>query len=136
MKTFIISYASSLCTMLVIDGVWLGIMVNAFYVRHLGHLMVKTPYIFPVILFYILYALALTVLVVMPALEHSMSLCKVLCMGALFGCAAYATYDLTNQATIQGWPLIVTLVDLLWGTVLTGVVSVSAVYITKNIFNT
>ena len=80
--------------------------------------------------FYIFYALALTVLVLKPALQAS-SLKKALYLGAVFGFAAYMTYDLTNLATTRDWTLSVTIVDLLWGTFLTTLVSGFTYFISK-----
>ncbi|MFC1625890.1 DUF2177 family protein [Patescibacteria group bacterium] len=127
-----VSFVSSLVCMLTIDAIWLKIMSKAFYTRHIGQLMAATPRLLPAGIFYLIYTFALTFLVVIPALQNNFSLTKTFALGALFGLAAYATYDLTNQATIKNWPTIVTVVDLIWGALLTGVVATAAFLITKH----
>jgi uncharacterized membrane protein len=132
MKSIIISFFSSLLSLLVIDVVWLGIMAKRFYASHLGSLMSSSPKFLPAGIFYLLYALGLTIFVITPAIQGGHSLIKTFFLGTLFGLVAYATYDLSNQATLKDWPVIVTLVDLLWGALLTGTVSLIVVYLTKN----
>lgn len=131
MKTYITAYLAAFVVMLLIDGVWLTTMAKSFYGKHLGHLMSTTPSLLPAGIFYFIYILGLTVLVVLPALSGNYSLVKILLLGGLFGLVAYGTYDLTNQATLKDWPVIVTIVDLIWGTLLTGVVSVITVFIVR-----
>lgn len=131
MKLILLSFVASLLTMLIIDGAWLATMMKRFYAVRIGHLLSDSPQIFPVVVFYLVYALGLTMLVLLPAIEGNYSLMRLLLSGALFGLVAYGTYDLTNQATMKAWPLMVTIVDMIWGASLTGVVSVIAVYITK-----
>lgn len=93
--------------------------------------MAKSPNLLAAGLFYLLYTLGLTVLIVLPALKGETNFFKVFLFGALFGLVAYATYDLTNLATIKDWPLIVTIVDIIWGTTYTGIISIIAVYLTR-----
>ena len=85
----------------------------------------------PAVIFYLLYSLGILVLVVNPSLENSSGLVKVFVLGALLGVVAYATYDLTNQATLKNWPLVVTVIDLVWGGLLTGAVGVFAAWVFK-----
>ena len=124
MTTAIVSFLSSFFSMLAIDAVWLLTMSKWFYKPHLSHLMAETPRLLPVAIFYVVYAFGLTFLVILPALQTGQGLFKVFLLGALLGFVAYATYDLTNQATLKDWPVIVSIVDLAWGTLLTGAVSV------------
>lgn len=124
---FLRAYLAGLLTLAIVDGVWLMLMSKSFYQKHLGSLMGEVQWL-PVLLFYPLYVAGVTALVVLPALRAGNSIGHVFVMGALFGLVAYATYDLTNQATIRDWPVIVTVVDLLWGTALTGIVSAVAVW--------
>jgi len=110
-------YFATLVAFFVIDMLWLGLVARTFYSRHLGPLMapqVKWP---AATAFYLLYVLGVLVLAVLPGLEAG-SLNRTLLNAALFGLVAYATYDLTNLATLKNWPLLVTVVDLVWGTVL------------------
>jgi uncharacterized membrane protein len=107
-------------------------MAKTFYAKHIGHLMADSPNLAPAGVFYIIYTFALSVLVVAPAVHNESSFIKVFLLGTLFGFSAYATYDLTNQATLKSWPTLVTVVDMLWGALLTGVTAVIAFYITKH----
>ncbi len=127
----VISFFATLVSMLVIDGVWLTLMAKRFYATQLGTLMTKNPQLFPAAIFYFIYAIALTILIVLPGVQANFGLGKIFLYGALFGLAAYATYDLTNQATLRDWSLLVTVVDLVWGTVLTGTLAVIASSVTK-----
>lgn len=131
MKTTILGYVFSLIVMLVMDAVWLGTMAPRFYIPKMGALMAATPNWIAAGLFYLIYAGGISLLVVWPALRSETSLLVVFGFGAALGFVAYATYDLTNQATIQNWPVAITLVDLVWGTLLTGVVSTCAVYLVR-----
>ncbi len=115
-------YLATLFTFLVIDGIWLGLVARGFYGRYLGYLLRPSPNWFAAILFYLLFVGALLLFVVLPALQHE-SWKRALVYGAIFGLVTYATYDLTNLATIRDWPLIVTVVDLAWGTAIGAAVS-------------
>jgi uncharacterized membrane protein len=117
--------------MAVLDAAWLGFIAPTFYKKHIGFIMADKPNWFAAIAFYLLFILGVTIFVVYPGWKNVDSLVKVGLLGALFGLVTYATYDLTNQATLKNWPYIVTIVDLLWGTVLTAAVSVTAVSILK-----
>ncbi len=128
MKTIVIAYLSCLLAMLAIDGVWLSITVKRFYAARIGHLMTESPRLGPAAVFYLLYILGVTLLVVMPAVREHAGMLRIFFTGALLGLMAYGTYDLTNQATLKTWPLIVTIVDLAWGALLTGVVSTISSY--------
>jgi len=115
-------YAITLIVFFVVDMIWLGLVARGFYNRHLGHLLSPDVRWGAAILFYLLFIAGLLVFVIRPALLHSAPL-EALWLGAFFGLVSYATYDLTNHATLKDWPSIVTVVDLAWGTVLGGVVS-------------
>jgi uncharacterized membrane protein len=108
-------YLVALITFLMIDGIWLTVVAKNFYAKHLGFLMSKTPNLLAAGIFYLIYILTLVILIINPAIQKG-SLMSAILTGALFGLCAYATYDLTNLATIKDWPLIVTIVDLIWGT--------------------
>ena len=92
--------------------------------------MLPQPNFAPAVVFYLLYVLGLVVLVVLPALS-ARSWEFALTRGALLGCAAYATYDLTNQATLRGWSPAITAADLLWGTTLTAVSATGAYLVVR-----
>ena len=117
-------YLASLVGFFIIDKFWLGLVARAFYRKHLGFLLSTSPNWVAATLFYLLFVVGVVVFVVVPALRSG-SFHNALLKGALFGLIAYATYDLTNLATVKDWPLIVTVIDLVWGTFLSTVVSAS-----------
>ena len=121
-KQALILYGITLVVFFLIDMVWLGLVAKGFYRKHLGAFLSPQIRWSAAILFYLLFIVGLLVFAIGPALLRGAPF-HALLMGALFGLICYATYDLTNMATLEGWPLIVTGVDLLWGTVLGGVVS-------------
>lgn len=112
-----------------IDMVWLGLVASNFYKSQLGSLMGDINWT-AAIIFYLIFLVGLTFFAIYPAaLKNSLITAAIL--GGLFGFFTYATYDLTNLATLKNWPLSVTIVDMVWGTVLGAVVSV----ITLQAFN-
>ena len=121
---FLKLYCIALPIFFAVDMVWLGIAAKNFYAKHIGFLMKTNVNWAAAILFYLLFIAGLVVFVVFPALEKG-SWVRALLFGALFGLITYATYDLTNLATLKDWPLVVTVVDLIWGTVLAASVSVA-----------
>ncbi len=133
MPTPLLAFLAATLPMLAIDAVWLIVMSKRFYAPRIGHLMAPSPDFIPVIAFYLLYGIGLTVLVVLPALRGGWNASHAFLMGALLGLVAYGTYDLTNQATLLNWPVSVTIVDLLWGGLLTGSVAVLGLVITQRL---
>jgi len=131
MKTYIIAYLSSLISMLAIDFVWLNLMAKRFYLKYIGHLMSENPNFIVAGIFFLIYAAGLSLLVIIPSIEQNYSNLKIFALSALLGFVCYATYDLTNQATLKDWPTLVTLVDLAWGALLTGTVGLISVLVTK-----
>ncbi|PKO12899.1 MAG: DUF2177 domain-containing protein [Chloroflexi bacterium HGW-Chloroflexi-10] len=118
MKTsYIKLYFITLLAFFAIDIVWLTLVASSFYQKYIGFLMSPTPNWLAAILFYLLFILGILVFVVIPGLKEN-SLKAAMLRAALFGLVTYATYDLTNLATLKDWPLLVTIVDLAWGTVL------------------
>ena len=105
-------------TMLVLDMVWLRGIATAWYEEGLDHLMAPEPSMLAAGAFYLLYPLGLVIFGVMP--NGDSTLLRAVGMGALFGFFAYATYDLTNLATLRDWPLNVSLIDMAWGTLASG----------------
>lgn len=114
---FLKLYIIALPIFFAIDMVWLGLIAKNFYRQQIGHLLRPDVYWPAAILFYLLFIAGLVVFVIAPAVEKKQWL-QALTMGAFFGLVTYATYDLTNLAVTKDWPLMVTIVDLLWGTVL------------------
>jgi uncharacterized membrane protein len=111
-----------------IDLCWIGLVARNFYQKHLGYLMRPSVNWTAALLFYFLFIAGIVVFAVKPALEQQ-SAQRALAQGALFGFLAYATYDLTNLATIRDWPVIVTVVDMAWGAVLCGSVAWASYFI-------
>lgn len=131
MNRLIISWVWALLSMLVLDGIWLSIMAQRFYMPQLGHLTAATINFVPAAFFYPLYNFGLAYLVLAPALQAHESLRTIFFSGALFGLVAYATYDLTNQTTLKDWSTLLTLVDIAWGTLVTGTVAVLSAAVTN-----
>ena len=116
-------YGICIAIFFAIDLTWLGLIACSFYKDKLGYLMADKPNWIAAIIFYLLYIGGILFFSVLPALrEHSWQTAVI--NGAILGLLCYATYDLTNMATIKNWPLIVVIVDIIWGIVLTGSVSV------------
>ena len=126
MHSLVLSYIFALIPLVLIDGVWLRVIARGFYARSLQGLLATDVRWLPAILFYIFYPIAISLLVTMPHLKAGTSLTMVFLYGCLLGFTAYAAYDLTNLATLKNWPLGMSIVDMFWGTFLTGVVSVLA----------
>ena len=123
----VLLYGITLAIFFAVDMVWLGVVAKTFYRKHLGYLMAPKVGWPAALLFYLLFIAGLVVFAVRPGLAAGAP-AKALLLGAFLGLISYATYDLTNQATVKDWPAIVTVVDLVWGTTLGGLVSwVSAI---------
>ena len=123
-------YALSLVAFLAIDSVWLGFIARSFYRERLGHLLADDPNWWAAIVFYALFVAGVVVFCTAPALSAG-SVEKAIYLGAFFGLVTYATYDLTNHATVKNWPAIVTVVDLVWGAILSATVSCAGYYAGK-----
>ena len=115
-------YFATLVAFFLIDMVWLGLVARTFYRKHLGFLLAPATNWIAALIFYLLFILGILVFVIVPGLQDH-SLKTTLLRAALFGLVTYATYDLTNLATVKNWPLLITVVDLAWGTVLSMAVS-------------
>ncbi len=113
-----------------IDAVWLGVIARGMYRSALGDMLREQPQMVAAVGFYVLYILALVFFVIQPAVEKT-SWQYALFAGAFFGLVAYATYDLTNLATLKDWPLKLTLIDLAWGAFISGITAVAAYHIGK-----
>jgi uncharacterized membrane protein len=126
--TFLVAFA----VFMVIDLIWLGVIAAPFYRNQIGFLMAKNVNWAAAVLFYIIFIVGMVVFVIQPALT-AQSITSAILLGALFGLVAYATYDLTNLATLEGWPLTLVVVDIIWGTTLSVLVS-TITYILMNAF--
>ncbi len=129
----VIIYFVSLASFLAIDLTWLGLIANKFYQSHLGGLMSKKPIWSVAFIFYAVFIVGLLYFVVLPSLADN-SFTKLLSRAAMFGFITYATYDLTNLATLKNWPRNLSIVDMIWGVVLSTLVSIIAFEVAKKIF--
>lgn len=121
-KNMLILYVIALVVFFAIDMVWLGVVAKGFYRKYLGGMLSPKVNWAAALVFYLLFIVGLLVFVIRPALERGAP-GQALFYGAFFGLICYATYDLSNLATLKDWPVIVTVVDLVWGTVLGALVS-------------
>ena len=122
MAQFLTAYAITTVVFLGIDFVWLSKIAKRFYFDRLDGLLLEKPKMGAAVVFYAVYVVGIVFFAVAPALEDH-SVLTALVHGALFGFFAYATYDMTNYATLKNWSLTVSIVDVLWGTTLTGTAS-------------
>jgi uncharacterized membrane protein len=117
MLVYSVSYIAASGLFFIVDMVWLSIMASRFYRPTLGDMALSGVNVAPAITFYILYPIGLVIFAILPGLRSG-SMTTALLYGALFGFFTYATYDLTNQATLRNWTIQLTLVDIVWGSVL------------------
>jgi len=123
--SFVKLYLLTLPVLIAVDAVWLGLVARGFYRQHLGALLRPDVQWWAAAAFYLLFLGGVLVLAVLPALERQ-SAGRAVALGALLGFVAYATYDLTNLATLRGFPPVVAAVDLVWGTVLSATLARAA----------
>jgi uncharacterized membrane protein len=124
----IIEYVIAIVSGVVLDGIWLGVVSKSVYQKYIGELMLKNPRLFPAVLFYLIFALAVMVFVVVPAQQRHWNVWQVVGHGALLGLVVYGGYDLTNLALLKGWPLGISIIDILWGVTFSAAVSLITVY--------
>jgi uncharacterized membrane protein len=130
MPKLLLHYGIVFVVFFAIDLFWLGIIAKNLYAKHLGYLMSPKVNWAAAVLFYLLFILGLLVFVIEPALIKQ-NLTELILTAALFGLVTYATYDLTNLATLKDWPLLITIVDLSWGMSLSVLVSTISYFILK-----
>lgn len=123
-------YGVTLVAFFAIDMLWLGVIARGFYRKHLGFLMAPATNWVAAIIFYLLFILGIVFFVVLPGLA-AQSLRVTLLRAALYGLITYATYDLTNLATLKDWPVLLTVVDITWGVVLSTLVSLAGYFAGK-----
>ena len=132
MPSFIPLYLATVAVFFLVDLVWLGVVARGFYRDQLGSLMADDIRWPVAIAFYLLWIVGLLVFVVLPALE-ARDLGRAVLLGLAFGFFTYATYDLSNLATLRDWPVALTVVDIAWGTVLGGLVATASFLIGRNV---
>ncbi|MBR2647588.1 MAG: DUF2177 family protein [Sediminibacterium sp.] len=126
----LLSYLLTFIVFLVIDLTWLGFIAKDLYRKYLGGFLSEQVNWTAAIIFYFLFIIGIFIFTILPAVEKN-SLTSAILLGALFGFFTYATYDLTNLATLKGWPLKIVFIDITWGTILTALVSTAGFYIVK-----
>lgn len=129
---FIKLYLIALPVFFAIDMIWLTLVAKNFYANQIGYLMAKNPNLIAALVFYLIFIAGLVFFVITPALDKKMWT-HALFAGAFFGLVTYATYDLTNLATVKDWPVIVTIVDLIWGMVLSASVCLVTYFIANKL---
>ena len=127
---FIKIYLITLPVFFAIDMIWLGFVARNFYREHIGQLLTDNVNWTAAIIFYLMFIAGMILFVISPALEKN-SWTYALVYGALFGLITYATYDLTNLATLKDWSLTVVIVDMIWGMVLSASVSTISYFISS-----
>lgn len=132
MKKIIIAYLATGATFIACDSVWLTITASRLYKAELGALMLDDFVMAPAVAFYLLYWVGIVVFAVLPGLAARRWQATTW-RGALLGLVAYATYDLTNQATMRGWSSVVTVADLIWGTLLTATAATVGYLVTRRL---
>lgn len=128
MLAWVLIYFSVIGTILVIDAIWLGVIAKKFYASQLGDLMRQNFKALPAVAFYLLFAVGLVVLAVRPN-DESASIASIAFHGGLVGFIAYGTYNMTNYATLNNWPIKMTCVDWPWGTALSALAATAGGYV-------
>jgi uncharacterized membrane protein len=130
MRTSIIAYIAATVVLFGLDFIWLSTSVPLLYRPRVGHLLLETPNMPAAAGFYLLYVVGVVALCVLPALAEG-SAARAVWSGALLGLVAYGTYDMTNLATLAGWSAVVSVVDMIWGAVVTAAAATAGYYITR-----
>ena len=125
--TYLIAYASTAVVFFALDFVWLTRVAIGFYRQNIGELLLATPNFAAAGIFYLFYVIGIVYFAVMPAVTAN-SVLTALLNGAILGLLAYGTYDMTNLATLKGWSLSVSVVDMAWGAVLTATAAAAGYY--------
>lgn len=124
----IIIYIASLATFIILDIIWLGVITRNYYSSEIGHLMSEKVNYLAAIAFYLIFVTGLVILAIMPGLKDE-NLKRTIINAAILGFVSYATYDLTNLATLKDWPLKMVLIDISWGTIISTITSIIGFYI-------
>jgi uncharacterized membrane protein len=130
MRQAVLQYLVVFAVFLAIDAVWLTNAGRLLYVPEIGHLLKDKPNLLVAFIFYAIYALGLLVFVVQPAVSED-GYGRALFYGAFFGFVAYATYDMTNLATLKGFTTKIAIIDMAWGTILSATVSGVSVWLIR-----
>ncbi|MBK8208639.1 MAG: DUF2177 family protein [Rhodospirillales bacterium] len=133
MMKYVVAYLAAATTLFAIDLLWLGVIAKSFYRAQIGSLMLDQINIVAAILFYAVYVVCVVIFAVALAL-HTGSWRTAIVLGTLFGFFAYATYDMTNLATLRGWPIAMVVVDIAWGTCLTAISATAGFLVAQRLF--
>lgn len=126
----LLGYLLTAMVFFAIDLIWLGLLAKNLYNKFLGDLLADQVNWTAAIIFYLIFIVGIFIFAILPAVEKE-SVKHAIVYGVLFGFFTYATYDLTNLATLKGWPIKIVLIDILWGMVLTGSVATAGYYILR-----
>lgn len=129
---YAVAYLSILLPFGLLDAVWLSLMGPRLYKPTLGDILLANVNVPAAVAFYLIYPIGILVFAVLPALKAG-SVAPALLYAALFGALAYATYDLTNQATLRNWTLQLTLADIAWGAIASGAAGAASYYVTRTV---
>ncbi|MDP2412222.1 MAG: DUF2177 family protein [Pseudolabrys sp.] len=127
---YAIAYVTILVPFIIVDAIWLTVMGSRLYRPTLGDILLPDLNTPPAVVFYLIYPIGILVFATLPALKAG-SVSPALMYGALFGAMAYATYDLTNFATLRNWTLLISVLDIAWGAIVTAIAAVAAYYLTR-----
>lgn len=123
-KTLLL-YVLTFAVFLAVDMLWLGVLAKKLYRKYLGGFLSDSVNWTAALIFYLIFVAGILLFVVFPSLEKE-SWTRAVLYGALFGFFTYATYDLTNLATLKNWPLVIVFIDIVWGMCLSAIVSLSS----------
>lgn len=129
-ESIIFSYLLTFLVFLIVDMLWLGVIAKGIYQKYLGGFLSDNVNWTAAFIFYFIFVLGISIFAIYPSVNKN-SVNNAILMGALFGFFTYATYDLTNLATLKGWPLSIVFIDIIWGSFLSAFVSFSGFYIVK-----
>jgi uncharacterized membrane protein len=131
-RMFVVAFAVTAVVFLILDAIWLGVISRNLYQREIGALLLPKPNFGAAAVFYVIYIAGLVYFCVAPGVTGEGAM-RGLVNGAVFGIVAYATYDLTNLATLKGWSTTLVFIDVAWGAVASAIASAIAVTITLRV---
>ncbi len=128
---FLSPYILTVLCMVVLDFLWFSVSFPLLYKKEMAHLLAEKVAMFPAALFYLVFSFGMYIFVLKPGFEQQYSLLRVVLLGMFLGFLAYTTYNFTNQATLKDWPVIVTVIDSIWGAVVAGAAACIVYSITR-----
>ncbi len=131
--SYLVAYVTILIVFGIIDAIWLMSMADKLYRPILGPMLLDQIRILPAVVFYLFYPVGIVVFAVMPALRENSAILAV-ALAMLYGALAYATYDLTNYATLKAWTLQLTLIDITYGALTAAFCALAAFYAVRAIY--